>query len=312
MPRSPLVGAPSLSGRLGRPVHLKLECLLPTGSFKVRGAANALQSLSAEQRDRGVITCSSGNHGRAVAFVAERLGIRATVCVPEWVDPVKLAAMRGHGAETVLAGATYDEAEAEALDRAHSTGAHFVPPFDDPDVVAGQATVGLEILEQLPSVGEIAAPLSGGGLVGGIALALRERGPGVDLTAVTAWRARVMWESLRAGHPIELPEEPTLAGALAGGIGLENRITFALVRDTVSRHLTVDEPAIATAMRHAYGELGLVVEGGGAVALAAALEGALNADEGAPAGTPSPLVVVVSGGNVDTDVLRGVLGVTPP
>ncbi|MBT8405020.1 MAG: pyridoxal-phosphate dependent enzyme [Gemmatimonadetes bacterium] len=307
VPRSPLVGAPDLSECLGRPTHLKLECLLPTGSFKVRGAANAMLCLAPDQRRVGVVTCSSGNHGRAVAYVAERLGIRATVCVPEWVDPVKLAAIRGHGAETLLAGATYDEAEAVALERARDSGAHFLPPFDDPDVVAGQATVALEILDELPSVGEIVTPLSGGGLAGGIGLAVADRAPDVVVTAVTAWRARVMWESLRAGRPIELAEEPTLAGALAGGIGLDNRLTFELVRDTVTRHLTVDEAAIGRAMASAFREFGLVVEGGGAVALAAANEGLLNDGDGAPSGTPSPLVIVVAGGNVDLAVLDQVL-----
>jgi threonine dehydratase len=311
VPSSPLVTAPSLSTRVGRPVHLKLECLLPTGSFKVRGATNAMLSLSDARRATGVVTCSSGNHGRAVAYVAERLGVRATVCVPEWVDPVKLAAIRGHGAETLLAGATYDEAEAFALERARASGAYFLPPFDDLDVVAGQATVGLEIVAALPDVGEVAAPLSGGGLVGGIGLALRERSPAARLTAVTAWSARVMWESLRVGHPVELAEEPTLAGALAGGIGPDNRITFDLVRSTVARHFTVDESAIARAMAYAYSELGLVVEGGGAVALAAALEGSLN--DGAERADPgSPLVIVISGGNVDLEVLRTVLSNTVP
>ncbi|NNK63086.1 MAG: pyridoxal-phosphate dependent enzyme, partial [Gemmatimonadetes bacterium] len=140
-----------------------------------------------------------------------------------------------------------------------------------------------------------------------IGLAVADRAPDVVVTAVTAWRARVMWESLRAGRPIELAEEPTLAGALAGGIGLDNRLTFELVRDTVTRHLTVDEAAIGRAMASAFREFGLVVEGGGAVALAAANEGLLNDGDGAPSGTPSPLVIVVSGGNVDLAVLDQVL-----
>lgn len=289
---------------MGRPVHLKLETLVATGSFKVRGAAARMQALGANERRRGVITCSSGNHGRAVAFVAERLGIPATVYVPAWVDPVKLAAIRAHGAEAVLAGDSYDEAERRALLRADETGSPFIPPFDDPDVVAGQGTVALEIFDQLSGVAEIAAPLSGGGLVGGIAAACRDLRPEVAVTAVTARRARVMWESVRAGRPLELPEEETLAGALAGGIGLDNRVTFPLIREQVSRHRVVDEPSIARAMAYGYLELGLVIEGGGAVALAAALDGLLNQ---APTG---PLVIVVSGGNVDLSVLARVLDQT--
>lgn len=282
---------------------LKLECLLETGSFKVRGAAACILALDDERRRRGVITCSSGNHGRAVAFVAERLGLPATICVPRWVDPVKLAAIRAHGAQAVLAGESYDAAEARALALADEEGLTFIPPFDHPDVVAGQGTLALELLDQVPDLSEVAAPLSGGGLVGGIAAALGPRAPQVAVTAVTAWNARVMWESLRAGRPIELDEEPTIAGALSGGIGLDNRVTFPLIRDRIDRHRRVHEPAIREAMAYAYRELGLVLEGGGAVALAAALEGQL-ADEG---GTTGTLVVVLSGGNVSTEVLHGVL-----
>lgn len=302
IPPSPVVGAPSLSEQLGRPVHLKLECLNETGSFKVRGAAVRIQALSEEDRARGVVTCSSGNHGRAVAFVAEKLGVPAAVFVPAWVDPVKLAAIRAHGAEAVLAGNSYDEAERRALAHAKERGLTFVPPFDDADVVAGQGTVALELLEQVPGMAEIAAPLSGGGLIGGIAAALRDRGSAVAVTAVTARHARVMWESLRAGAPIEMAEDETLAGALAGGIGLDNRITFSLVRDLVDRHTLVEEADIARAMAWAYREAGLVVEGGGAVALAAALRGLL------PEALSGPLVIVLSGGNVDPAVLARVLG----
>ncbi len=301
LPPSPLVGAPALSERVGRPVHLKLESLGPTGSFKVRGAAARIQALGTAARARGVIACSSGNHGRAVAFVAERLGVAATVFVPRWVDPVKLAAIRAHGAEAVLAGESYDEAERAARAHALREGSPFVHPFDDPDVVSGQGTLALELLDQLPDVAEIAVPLSGGGLAGGVAAALADQGSAARVTAVTARRARVMWESLRTERPVEMPEEDTVAGALAGGIGLDNALTFTLVRDLVHRHVVVDEAAIRRAMRWSFGELGLVVEGGGAVALAAALEGHLDD------GNARPLVVVISGGNVDLEVLRGVV-----
>ena len=297
---SPVLWAPDLSERLGRATFFKLESLLATGSFKVRGAAACILGLDPDLRSRGVVTCSSGNHGRAVAFVAEELGIPATVCVPEWVDPVKLAAIRGHGAEGLLAGASYDEAEAVAHELARERGLTFVPPFDHPDVVAGQGTLALELLEQVPTVAEVAAPLSGGGLVGGIAAALAVEAPHVDVTAVTAWNARVMWESLRADRPVELEEEKTLAGALAGGIGLDNQVTFRLIRDLVSRHRIVYEPDIRAAMAYAYREVGVVLEGGGAVALAAALEGHLDA----ASGQDGTLVVVLSGGNVATNVLQ--------
>lgn len=247
------------------------------------------------------MTCSSGNHGRAVAWVAGRLGVPAVVCVPEWVDEVKLAGIRADGADAVVHGATYDAAAARAAELARERGLAFVHPFDDPVVAAGQGTIALEILDSLPGVGTVVVPLSGGGLAGGIAWALRRRGEDVRVIAASAERARVMLESLAAGRPVELAEEETLANALAGGIGLDNRTTFALVRDTVHEHVLVPEASIARAMAHAYRDLGLVVEGGGAVALAALLDGRV---------TPSPArptVVVVSGGNVAPATLRRVL-----
>lgn len=301
VPPTPLLPHASLAECLGRPVWLKLENLQVTGSFKVRGAAAFLLGLGAEPRTRGVVTCSSGNHGRAVAWVAGELGIPAVVCLPRWVDPVKLAAVEAAGARAVLAGDSYDEAEGVALEMAAEQGLTFVPPFDHPEVAAGQGSVATEILAVLDPPFEVAIPLSGGGLVAGMAAALRQSaGPAVTVTAVSAARADVMLRSLEAGRPVEVPEEETLAGALAGGIGLDNRITFRMVRALVDRHLRVDEAAITRAMTWAATRLHAVVEGGGAVALAAALDGALG-DAAAP--TDSPLVLVLSGGNVDPALL---------
>lgn len=309
--RTPLLEAPLLSERLGVPVLLKLESLQVTGSFKARGAAARLGMLDADERRAGVVACSSGNHGRAVSYVAERLGIPATVYVPDWVDPVKLAGIRGHGAEAVLAGATFDEAEAAAISYARSSGRTYVSAYDDLGVIAGQGTVAMEILDDLvqpPTA--ILVPLSGGGLVGGIAAAVAAADTGDGLrrprcVAVSAERAAVMVASLQADHPVELPEEDTLASALAGGIGLDNRWSFALVRDLVSEHVVVPENDIAGAMAFAWRDLRLVVEGGGAVGLAALLDGrwaprSRDLDGG-------PVVVVVSGGNVSRDTLASAL-----
>lgn len=298
---TPLLEAPALSERMGRRVLLKAESLQVTGSFKVRGAAARLAALTREERHRGVVACSSGNHGRAVAWVAGRMGIPATICVPEWVDPVKLKGIRDAGAEAVLAGPTYDESELHAQELARTTGRTFVSAFDDPWVIAGQGTLALEILDALDEApAAVLAPLSGGGLMAGIALALRgrlgDRAP--RAVAVTAERARVMLSSLEAGRPLELPEEETVAGALAGGIGLDNRYSFALVRDLVDEHVLVSEEAVRRAMAYAYHELKLVVEGGGATALAALVEGTWTPPPGEGA-----VVVVVSGGNVSLDTL---------
>lgn len=295
---SPLVHDPALSDCLGRPVHFKLESLLPTGSFKVRGALSRMAGL--EESGVGVVACSSGNHGRAVAWAARRLGIPALICLPGWVDPVKRAAVERAGAEARLVGNSYDEAEAEAVRVARETGRVLVHPFDDPRVVAGQGTVGMEILEQCPQVDEVWLPLSGGGLAAGVAVALEEAGTGAVVRAVSARAARVMRASLEAGRPVEVAEEPTLASALAGGIGLENRVTFSLVQELIHLHVEVTEQEIARAMTYGYHQLGLVLEGGGATALAALLSRPVPEGEG-------PLVVVLSGGNVDPTVLAEVL-----
>lgn len=313
---TPLLPAPVLSDRVGRPVLLKLESLQPTGSFKIRGAAARLGALGPEERARGVVACSSGNHGRAVAWVARRLGIRATVFVPRWVDPVKLEGIRGEGAEAVLAGATYDEAEARALERAHREDRVFVSAYDDPWVVAGQGTVALEVMEVLARGREgwwlpgtrpsaFLAPLSGGGLVGGMAAALlaRDGGAAAPVVAASAARARVMLESVRAGHPVTLPEEDTLASALAGGIGGDNRWTLPLVRDLVAHHVSVTEHEIEGAISFSYKHLRLVVEGGGSVGVAALLAGRWAPEEH----RSGPVVVVISGGNLAPETLRRVV-----
>lgn len=291
--RTPLLRVKELDSAALGPVYLKLESLQVTGSFKIRGAANRLLSLSAEERTRGVVACSSGNHGKAVAHVAALLGIPATVFVPCWVDPAKKSAMEMAGARVVLAGDSYDEAESEALAWASSRGMTFIQPFDDLSVVAGQGTLGLELLDEVPDLSRVLVPLSGGGLAGGIAYALKEMRPEIEVVCVSAERARAMVRSLEADGPVEIPEEETIAEALSGGIGRENRYTLALIRELVDRHWSVSEEAIAMAMAYAFSELRLVVEGGGAVALAAILP---EAGRGEPKGGPT--VVVVSGGNV--------------
>ncbi len=311
---TPLLEAPDLSERAGVRVLLKPECLQITGSFKVRGAAARLSALTPTERRRGVVVCSSGNHGRAVSWVARRLSIPATVYVPEWVDPVKLAGIREQGAEAVLAGATFDEAEARALAHARDAERIYVSAYDDPWVIAGQGTLALEILDALeapPSA--VLVPLSGGGLVAGIAAALHHRlgDDAPPAIAVSAERASVMLHSVRAGKPVQLPEQDTLASALAGGIGPDNRWSFRLVRDLIHRHVVVTEDEIAEAMAYAFNELRLIVEGGAAVALAAVLTGRWR-DEGAPPGGQDPLVVVLSGGNVSMETLARVVSAAAP
>ncbi len=233
--RTPLVRSAGLSERTGAAVYLKPESLQETGSFKIRGAANKLLSLTAEERARGVVAVSSGNHGRAVAYVAQQLGVRAVICVSERVPAGKVEAIRRLGAELVVHGASYDEAEAHSLRLQAERGLTRVDPFDDPAVIAGQGTIGLELLEDLPQVETVVVPLSGGGLISGIAIALKAANPAIRVIGVSMDRAPVMVHSLRAGRLLELPEEDTLADALAGGIGLDNRYTFRLVQHLCGR-----------------------------------------------------------------------------
>ena len=286
------VAGRTASGSSSSPVFLKLESLQRTGSFKMRGAANRLAKLSPEERTRGVVAASSGNHARAVAEACRLLGIPATVCVPEWVDPLKLRAIQAAGARVVLAGPTYDDAEARAAALTDDEGLAPIHPFDDLDVIEGQGTVGTEIVEQLPGVEEVVVPLSGGGLVAGVGLAVQEHG--VRVVAVSAERASVMHVSLLEGRPVQVPEEETVASALSGGIGMENRFSFDIVREVVDEHVIVSEDAIRSAMTRAFAECRLVVEGGGAVGLAALWSGY------EPQGTAA---VVVSGGNIASAVV---------
>ncbi|MGD2145220.1 MAG: hydroxyectoine utilization dehydratase EutB [Anaerolineae bacterium] len=290
--RTPLIEAPVLTQRAGAAVYLKLENVQRTGSFKIRGAASKLSSLSDDERRRGVIAVSSGNHGRAVAYVAREFGVRAVVCMSKRVPLNKVEGIRSLGADLALHGESYDAAERHALRLQAERGLTLIPPFDDPHVIAGQGTIGLETLEDLPGVGTVMVPLSGGGLMAGIALVLKAADPAIRTVGVSMERAPVMFHSLRAGRPIQMEEQETLADALVGGIGLDNRHTFRMIQKYVDETVLVTEEEIASAMAFALNQQHLVVEGGGAVALAALMNGKL-AERG------EEIVVVVSGGNVE-------------
>jgi threonine dehydratase len=302
--RTPVMRFPDGEVPGGMRVFLKLENLQTTGSFKLRGAANRILALSKDEANQGVVACSSGNHGRAVAHMAGLKKIPAAICVPSWVDPVKKAGMEQAGATVILAGDSYDEAEARALAVAEEEGRTFVQPFDDPWVAAGQGTLALELLEDIPDLQTIVVPLSGGGLAGGIAYAMKERNPDARIVAVSARSARVMYESLKVGSPITMPEEETLAEALSGGIGATNRFSLPLIRELIDEHILVDEEAIANAMVYAANSLHLLVEGGGAVALAALL--GRKCDLGAESGTAGA-AVILSGGNVSLPRLQALM-----
>lgn len=299
--RTPLIHSPSLSDRAGRSVHLKLENLQQTGSFKVRGAANKLLSLSAEERKRGVIAFSTGNHGRAVAYVAQHLGIRAVICMSRRVPRYRVAAMEALGGEVILHGDSQDESYRKALELEREEGLTMVKPFDDPYVITGQGTIGLEILEDLPRVDTLLVPLSGGGLLAGIALVMKAASPSIRLIGVRLEVSCPMQASLQAGRPVEIEEKDSIGDALLGGIGLDNAYTFSLVRDLVDEVVLVSESEIADGLFHAFDTQRMVLEGAGVVGISALLSA--RATE-----LGDHIAVVVSGGNADprmlTDIAR--------
>lgn len=303
--RTPLMHSEPLSSRSGARVYLKLETAQETGAFKIRGAANKLLHLRDAQKAAGVVTVSTGNHGRAVAHVARQLGVRATICITELVPPHKVDAMRALGAQIVVAGADQDAAERHAIHLAQSEGLTLISPFDDPHIIAGQGTIGLEILEDLPDCDTVIVPLSGGGLMAGIALALKSADPNVRVIGASMERGPAMYDSLQAGRPLPVVEEKTLADSLSGGIGLDNRYTFALCQRYVDDVVLLSEAEIADAMAFALHTHHLVVEGGGAVGMGALLSG--KATE-----LGRHVAVVVSGGNVDIPLLMRIAAERSP
>lgn len=283
----------------------KLETLQHTGSFKLRGAASRMLTLGARQRATGVVAASSGNHGRAVAHVAAQLGVPAAICVPSWVDSVKLHAIRAAGAEIHMEADSYDGALLVALRLADERGLTFVHPFDDPEVIAGQGTIGLELVEQEPALDVILIPLSGGGLCAGIAAAVRALSPETTLIGVSARNAAVLHNCLLAGRRMDVAERPTLASALSGGLGERNDHSLAMVASLLDEAWLVDEDEIARAMVWGAERLGTAVEGGGAVALAPLLApwSPTAFRRFSVHGDPPRVAAIVSGGNVDEATL---------
>jgi len=294
--KTPIIKSPGLTESVGSEIVLKLESLQITGSFKIRGATNKILSLSDDERNRGVIAVSSGNHGRAVAYVAHRYSIPAVICISETVPGNKVQAMRELGAEVIIAGKTYDEASERAVRLQVERGLTMIHPFDDPFVIAGQGTIGLELLEEHPDIDTVIVPLSGGGLLGGIALTLKAINPEIQTIGVSMDQGAAMVESLKAGQVVEIVEEPSLADALIGGLGSDNHHTFKIIQKYVDQTVLVTEDEIAAGMTFALEKEHLVVEGGGAIGIAALL-----ADKVRNLGVK--VVVVISGSNVDLSTL---------
>ncbi|OAE36322.1 hydroxyectoine utilization dehydratase EutB [Agrobacterium tumefaciens] len=297
--RTPLVRSDTLSERVGYPVHLKLETLQPIGAFKLRGAMNAILSLDDEARRRGLVTASTGNHGRAVAYAAEKLGIPATICMSSLVPANKVEAIRALGAEVRIVGRSQDDAQEEVDRLTRSSGLTAIPPFDHADIVAGQGTIGLEVVKDMPDLETILIPLSGGGLAGGIAVAVKALKPEARVIGISMERGAAMHASVKAGRPVSVREEETLADSLGGGIGLANRVTFSLCQQLLDEILLLSENEIAEGIRHAAREEGLTVEGAGAVGFAAILSGKVKIS--------GPTAIIVSGGNIDPVVHKSIV-----
>lgn len=287
-----------LSRRTGCSVHLKLENLQMTGSFKERGARNRVLQLSAAERAAGVIAASAGNHAQGLAYHAGREGIAATIVMPTATALIKVTATRGHGAQVVLHGESYDDAAAEATRLQGEHGFTLVPAFDDDAVIAGQGSIGLELLEQVPTLDAVVVPVGGGGLIAGIALAIKELRPDVKVYGVEAALVPSMKRALEQGGPVLV--EPVKS--IADGIGARRagERTFELVRRYVDEIALVSEEEIAEAILTLLEDEKTVAEGAGAVALAALLEDRLPV-------RGKRVVVLVSGGNIDVNILSRII-----
>lgn len=293
---TPMEFSQALSSLAGVPVHLKCENMGRAGSFKIRGAYNRMAALSQEERARGVVAASAGNHAQGVALAAQLLGIDATVFMPNGASMPKLRATRGYGATVEQVGTTIDDCIERARQVERDTGAIFIPPFDHPAIVAGQGTCGLEILEQVPDVGTILVCLGGGGLLAGIATAVKAVKPDVQVIGVQAEEAAAWPDSLAAGHPVPVAKMTTMADGIA--VGRPGDVPFGLVRDLVDAVETVGEDSIARAMLFLLERAKLVVEPAGAAAVAHLMD---RSSQGTPAFDPDrPVVAVLSGGNIDT------------
>lgn len=292
--RTALTPSVSLSEIAGQPILLKNEQQQLTGSFKLRGATNAVLSLSDEERGRGVAAASTGNHGRALSHAASAAGTRAVICMSSLVPSNKVEAIRALGAEARIVGKSQDDAQIEVDRLVAEEGFIDIPPFDRAEVIAGQGTIGLEILEDAPELDAVLVPLSGGGLIAGVALAVKTLSPRTRVIGVCMERGAAMVACLAAGKPVAVEELETLADSLGGGIGLSNRHTFAMVRDLVDETVMLTEREIAQAVAHGYVNEREVLEGAAAVGIGAVLAGKFK-----PKG---PTALVLSGKNIDMGV----------
>ncbi|MBP1467420.1 threonine/serine dehydratase [Candidatus Chloroploca sp. M-50] len=294
---TPLEFSRPLANVAGAEVFLKLECAQVTGSFKIRGAASAL--LSGEGR-WPVVACSAGNHALGIAYAAAHAGIDATLVLPENASPAKIQALQRYPVNLLFLGKDYDEAEAAAMRLAHEEGQRFISPYNHPDVIAGQGTLGREILDQLPNAEVLVVSVGGGGLISGIGIWAKAINPKLRIIGVQAEHSAAMHASLQAGQLVQIQHRPTLADSLAGNLEA-GAMTFPLVQQLVERIVLVSEPQIAAAMRWLLDEHHLLVEGSAAVTIAALLEGMI------PGLARQRVVALLCGRNVTTETVCAVM-----
>lgn len=296
--KTPIIESPFLTKDLGGNIFFKLENLQRTGSFKIRGAMNKIASLTDEEKAKGVIASSAGNHAQGVALGATSKGIKSTIVMPETAPMAKVIATKGYGAEVVLCGQVYDDAYAKACELQKETGAVFLHPFNDPYVISGQGTIGLEILEELPNVDIVLVPIGGGGILAGIAKAIKSIKPSVKLIGVQTDNVPSMREALKAGHPVEITATPTIADGIA--VRRSGDLTFEIIKECVDEIVTVSEDEIVNSIFFLLERNKVIAEGAGATAAAAILAKKVDC-------AGKNVCAVVSGGNIDIGLVSRVI-----
>ncbi|GGF19803.1 hydroxyectoine utilization dehydratase EutB [Halobacillus andaensis] len=296
---TPLIYSEQLSKETGDEVYLKLENLQPTGAFKLRGAANKILSLTSEEKQKGITTFSTGNHGIAVAYVAKQLGIHATVCISNRVPKEKVNRLERLDATVEIVGENQDDAEVFCYELEKTKGLSVIKPFDDLHVIAGQGTIGLEILHQLPEVQDLVIPLSGGGLLSGIAYTLKSIAPDITIQGVTMEKSAVMHESLKRGAPVVLNESDTLADSLLGGLGPDNKYTFSLTKKYMDESVLISEKMIEKGIVFMMEYHKMIIEGAAAAGIGRVMQ-ERNGDG-------RYVVIVVTGNNVDHQTIKNLM-----
>ncbi len=293
--QTPVIASADLAEKTGaRAVHLKLECLQNTGSFKVRGAANKILSLSDKEKAKGVITFSTGNHGKAVAYVAAQAGIKAVVCLSEHVASYRVEMIRAFGAEVSLKGHSQDEAEKNYQQLMVSRGLVPVVPFDDPKIIAGQGTLALEILSKLPDTDVLMVQLSGGGLLAGMAMVAKSINPSIHVVGLSLEQSPAMLQSLKAGMSVQVEEKDSIADSLLGGIGFDNQYTLPMVEKFADEHLLISEEDIKDGMFYIFDKQRLIVEGAAAVGIGALINKKINVNG-------KKVVALLSGSSINSE-----------